>query len=146
MNIPVRSAGKSTCRSLVQRRGEVCAPADIVADPETTRFLFTISLPISPSATRTSNTLPWRTWTSYLADEREGLLAQAVGVADVGEDHLLSLSNTLCSRQVNLTAHGILSVFDALRDSVVRQNFTPVDTHTDEEMKQQRNDIRGRYG
>lgn len=63
---------------------------------------------------------------SHLAEESERLLAQAVRVAHVGEDDLLSCLNALGSRQVDLATDSVLAFLHALGDRVVRENLSSV--------------------
>lgn len=67
---------------------------------------------------------------SYLAQVGERLLAQAVRVAHVGEDDLLSCLNALRSRQVDLATDSVLAFLHAFGDRVVRENLPPASCMT----------------
>lgn len=61
---------------------------------------------------------------SYLTQVGQGLLAQAMGVANIGEDDDLASFDTFGSRQVDLAANRILALLHALRDRVVGKHLT----------------------
>lgn len=65
----------------------------------------------------------------HLAGEGERLLAEGVGVADVGEDDLLALLLELGGPEVELAAHGVLHLLDVLVQLLVVQRLTPAAAH-----------------
>lgn len=65
------------------------------------------------------------TQTGYLPEEGQGLLAEALRIADVGEDDLLACLDALGCSQVDLSSHRILGVFHALGHLLVREYLVP---------------------
>lgn len=62
---------------------------------------------------------------TYLANERERLLAQTMWVTNVGEDNLLACFDALGRRKVNLATHRVFSVLHAGSKLLIAQDPFP---------------------